>query len=129
MIENSELVRVEATDRSLLGERHRRTQLTDDRRSRVCGGAEDLASVFASPPSHQPPALQPVHEPGNAGRPLQQPFGNLKRRKAFRSGIGQDPEDVVLLERDVMHGEVAFDSTLDLVRHREQGPDGGLVAR
>lgn len=120
MVEGAELVRVEAGDGGLLGQGHGRVHAMDERRSSLGERAEHLATVFSTGPRHQTPALQPVHQSSHPGRPLEKPIGNFKRWKAFGAGIRQNPEDIVLLERDSVSRQFALEDGSDAIRDREK---------
>ena len=115
MTEDSELVGIEAADGGLLRLRHRRTQPARQLGTRRREGTQDLAPILAPPPGHETSALEAIHEARDPGSPLQQPLGNLKCRKAFRSTIRQDQQHVVLLESHLLDGQVPLDSSPDRV--------------
>jgi hypothetical protein len=79
----------------------RRVELHEDCEARFRDEAENLAPIArASEAAHEALGLQAVEEPRDPGGLLDHALGDLEGGKAARSGAAEDPEDVVLLQRE-----------------------------
>ena len=62
-----------------------------------------LTAILGTPlPADECLGLKAVHEPRHAGGLLDQPRGNLERRKSVLSRSFENPQDVVLLPGDAV---------------------------
>jgi hypothetical protein len=114
---------------AVVGGIHGRPHGVEEARSPARDAAGDLAAVHrAALPLDQALRLQAVQQPGHAGGLLDEALGDLQGGEALAARPPQDPQHVVLLERDAVGLRHRGQEAPHHVAGLEQ-PQHGLLAR
>ena len=128
MEERGEFVGIKAVHGGRLGCRHGRLKVPDERGAVRRQGTEDLAAVRTAGSDHKPLPFKAIHQPGNSGGALEELFRNGERRQSSISGVRQNSQDIVLLERDSPRLQIPLDDSTNPLRNPEERPHHGVLS-